>query len=115
LVFAPSSLILTNYYLPLSEALAVKASMEAHLKSSINKLAIVAGSVIAIQGVGLNFIVSLAISIALVFTASSLIGQPIRDAINSGALTKQELQKSVLTSPYLWGGAVCYILLVIIL
>jgi len=89
--------------------------MDAEIKSSINKLALAGGCVIAIQGIGLNFLVSLIISIALVFLASSLIGQPIRDAINSGAITKQELQKIVLTSPYLWGGAVCYILLAVIL
>lgn len=89
--------------------------MEANIKSSVNKLAMVGGSVIAIQGIGLNFFVSLVISIIIVFIASSLIGQPIRDAINNGDITKPELKKIVLTSPYLWGGAVCYILLVIML
>jgi hypothetical protein len=88
--------------------------MGAEIKTTINKLALVGGCIIAIQGIGLNFLVSLAISIAIAFLASSFIGQPIRDAINSGTLTKQELQKALLTSPYFWGGAVCFILLAFI-
>ncbi len=41
--------------------------MEAHLKNAIKKLPTVTGSDIAIQGVGLNLLVSIVISIALVF------------------------------------------------
>lgn len=46
--------------------------MEANLKHSVNKLALVGGCVIAIQGIGLNFLVSLVVSIVIVFIASSL-------------------------------------------
>tara|TARA_B110000438_G_scaffold303331_1_gene364327 strand:+ start:3825 stop:4160 length:336 start_codon:yes stop_codon:yes gene_type:complete len=97
-----------------NKLLAVKVSMEVSIKNSINRFALVLGGIIAIQGIGLNFIISLAISIALVFAASSLFGQPIRNAIKSGVLTKQELQKMLLVSPYCWGGVICFILLVII-
>ncbi len=46
--------------------LAVTASMEAHLKNSIKKLPTVTVSDIARPGVGLNLLVSIVVSIALV-------------------------------------------------
>ncbi|KPH56615.1 hypothetical protein ADS77_21155 [Pseudoalteromonas porphyrae] len=47
--------------------------MDAGIKSSINKLALAGGCVIAIQGIGLNFLVSLIISITTITTMTPIL------------------------------------------
>ena len=61
----------------------------------------------AIQGFSVNFIISLSISLGLAFVASSLFGEPIRDAVQSKEVTKQDITRMLLSSPYLWAGLVC--------
>ena len=69
----------------------------------------------AIQGFSVNFIISLSISLGLAFVASSLFGEPIRDAVQSKEVTKQDITRMLLSSPYLWAGLVCFVLLAVFL
>ena len=105
---------LANIFKPVIWALAVKVSMDELTKNSVNKLAMVVGCIIAIQGFNLNFITSLAISFSLVIIASSLFGKPLREAIQSGAATKEDITKGFFSAPYIWAGLFCFVLLAVL-
>jgi hypothetical protein len=89
--------------------------MEDACNKSINRIALVVGCIITIQGLNLNFVVSLAISLVLVFAASAMFGKPIRRAFESGELTKQEITRMLFKSPFIRTGLVCFVLLVVLL
>lgn len=84
-------------------------------KNSVNKLAMIVGCIVAIQGSSVNFIISLAITLGLAFVGSSLFGNPIRDAVQNEEVTKQDITRMLLSSPYLWAGLVCFVWLAVFL
>ena len=88
--------------------------MDELTKNSVNKLAMVVGCIVAIQGFNLNFIISLAISFSLLIIASSLVGKPLREAIQSGTATKEGITKELFSSPYIWAGLFCFVLLAVL-
>ncbi|TQF70138.1 hypothetical protein [Pseudoalteromonas luteoviolacea] len=85
--------------------------MEASIKKSVNKISMACGGVIALQGLNINFIISLAISLIVLFCVSALVKANIQSSLAKGELNKEELQKAILTSPYIWLGLLAFVIL----
>jgi uncharacterized protein (DUF697 family) len=80
--------------------------MDIKIKSAIDKLAITLGVILSINCFELNIIITIIISISMVLLVSKIYGQPIRDGIEQGIITKDELTKMLFKSPYPWIGFV---------
>tara|TARA_R110000772_G_scaffold266516_1_gene389120 strand:+ start:183 stop:464 length:282 start_codon:yes stop_codon:yes gene_type:complete len=80
--------------------------MDTNIKSAIDKLAMTLGAIISIHCFELNIIITIIISISVVLLVSKVYGQPIRDGIEQGVITKDELTKMLFRSPYPWAGGI---------
>lgn len=78
--------------------------MDKKVIKAINKFAMTIGVVISLHCLELNIITIMILSICLVLVAAKLFGQPIKEAVEQGVLTKDELTSMFLKSPYPWLG-----------